>query len=176
MAKLEYPLSEVYGLLETGPVLLLTSQAKGRRNVMAQSWHSMIEFDPALVACVVSESNYSHALIVDSGECVLNIPTVDIAGKVAGCGNASGREVDKFAVFQLAASPASKVDAPLLDECPASLECRVFDRIPAYELFLLEVVKAWVDPGVRDPKTLHHRGRGVFMVAGESISLPSSMK
>ncbi|NNM81537.1 MAG: flavin reductase family protein [Burkholderiales bacterium] len=176
MAKMDFPLSEVYGLLETGPVVLITSHVNGKRDVMAQSWHTMVEFEPAIVACVVSDRNFSHELILESGECVLNIPTFEIAEKVVGCGNASGRDLDKFAKFGLAVSPASLVGAPLLDECYASLECRVFDRIPAYELFLLQVVKAWVDPDVADPKTLHHRGFGAFMIAGETARFPSAMK
>ena len=45
-----------------------------------------------------------------------------------------------------------------------------------YGRFVLEVVAAWVDPGVKDPRTLHHRGYGRFMVAGESIKLPSRMR
>lgn len=56
--------------------------------------------------------------------------------------------------------------------------CRVFDAgmTARYSFFVLEVVKAWVDPARKDPRTLHHRGRGSFMVAGETIKLPSRMK
>ena len=74
--------------------------------------------------------------------------------------------------------PAKTVAAPLIAECYASLECRVADRqlVDSYNFFVLEVVKAWIDPALKDPRTLHHRGRGAFMVAGETIRLRSKMK
>ncbi|MDD5365659.1 MAG: flavin reductase, partial [Gallionellaceae bacterium] len=70
------------------------------------------------------------------------------------------------------------VQAPLVGECYANLECRVHDTrmVNRYGIFILEVVKAWVDPAVKDPRTLHHRGMGAFMVAGETIKLKSAMK
>ncbi|MBK8065829.1 MAG: flavin reductase, partial [Betaproteobacteria bacterium] len=60
----------------------------------------------------------------------------------------------------------------------ASLECRVVDTrmVRKYCYFVLEVVQAWVDAGVKNPRTLHHRGWGAFMVAGETIKLPSRMR
>lgn len=81
-----------------------------------------------------------------------------------------------MSAFGLAAMSASIVKAPLIDECYANLECGVVNRIPEYGLFILETVKAWIDPVVKDPKTLLHRGHGAFMVAGEAIMLPSKMK
>lgn len=178
MAKRSLPLSRVYGLLEPGPVLLLTTAQDGRANVMAMSWHTMMEFEPPLVGCVVSGRDFSFAALVATGECVLNIPTVELAKIVVACGNSSGREVDKFALFGLTPVPAALVGAPLIDECYASLECRITDRqlVDPYNFFVLEVVKAWIDPALKDPRTLHHRGRGAFMVAGETIRLRSKMK
>jgi len=68
--------------------------------------------------------------------------------------------------------------APLIEECFANLECRVVDTgmVAKYCLFVLEVVKAWIDPAVKNPRTIHHLGRGNFMVAGEKIKLRSKMK
>lgn len=84
MAKKSFPLSKVYGLLEPGPVVLLTTARKGRPNVMAMSWHSMLEFEPPLVGCVVSNRNYSFEALKATKECVINIPTVALAKK-SGC-------------------------------------------------------------------------------------------
>jgi flavin reductase (DIM6/NTAB) family NADH-FMN oxidoreductase RutF len=58
------------------------------------------------------------------------------------------------------------------------LECKVVDgkMVTKYNLFILEVLKAWIDPSRKDPQTIHHRGRGTFLVAGETIKLPSKMK
>lgn len=178
MTKKRLPLSKVYSLLEPGPVLLLTTAHRGARDVMPMSWHSMLDFEPPLLTCVVSAANHSHKLLRASRQCVLNIPTVELVKQVVACGNCSGVQLDKFTKFGLSVSPAEQVEAPLLDDCFASLECRIADTglIRRYELFVLEVVAAWVDPKVKDPRTLHHRGYGRFMVAGESIKLPSKMR
>ncbi|WP_395741748.1 flavin reductase family protein [Prosthecobacter sp.] len=173
-----FPLAKVYGLLETGPVILLTTAHKERRNVMTLSWHLMMEFEPPLVGCIVSDRNYSFSLLKAAKSCVINIPTVELAEKVVRCGNTTGARTDKFKRFGLTPLPAQKVAAPLIGECYASLECRVADTrmVAKYGLFVLEVVQAWIDPGVKDPRTLHHRGHGRFMVGGKTIRLRSRMK
>jgi flavin reductase (DIM6/NTAB) family NADH-FMN oxidoreductase RutF len=178
MTKKSFPLSRVYGLLEPGPVVMVTTASSRRPNIMAMSWHTMMEFEPPLVGCIISNRNYSFGLLQAANECVINIPTVDMAEKVVGCGNTSGANVDKFKKFCLTPKPAAQVGAPLIDECFANLECRVADTdmVAEYCLFILEVIKAWIDPAVKNPRTLHHLGRGSFMVAGETIKLKSKMK
>ncbi len=178
MTKRAYPLSRVYGLLEPGPVLLLTTAHKGKANVMTLSWHTMMEFEPPLVGCIVSNRDFSFAALKASRQCVLNIPTRELAAQVVGCGNTTGRTIDKFETFALTREPASLVAAPFIKECYAQLECRVVDTraLNRYGLFVLEVVKAWIDPAIKEPATLHHQGRGAFRVACETIRLPSKMK
>ncbi len=176
--KRSLPLSKVYGLLEPGPVVLLTTSHKGAANVMTMSWHTMLEFEPPLVGCVVSENDFSFAALNATRQCGLSIPTVELAVQVVGCGNKSGAQVDKFAKFGLTHAPATLIEAPLIAECYANLECRVVDTRMKnrYNFFVLEVVKAWIDPSNKVPRTLHHRGYGVFMVAGETIKLASKMR
>lgn len=178
MARKSCPLSKVYGLLEPGPVVLVTTAHQGRRNIMTLSWHTMLEFEPPWVGCVVSDRNHSFELLKASKECVINIPTEELADKVVGCGNTSGAKTDKFKRFGLTPLPAKMVGAPLIQECYANLECRVVDTtmVSKYCLFVMEVVQAWIDPAVKDPRTLHHRGHGRFMVAGDTIKLKSRMK
>jgi flavin reductase (DIM6/NTAB) family NADH-FMN oxidoreductase RutF len=178
MAKKSFPLSKVYGLLEPGPVVLVTTVRKGNPNIMAMSWHMMMEFEPPLVGCIISNRNYSFSLLTATKECVINIPTVEIAKKVVGCGNTHGDKIDKFKKFGLTPKPAAKIGAPLIEECYANLECRVVDTkmVAEYCLFVVEVVKAWIDPAVKNPRTIHHLGKGSFMVAGEKIKLKSKMK
>ena len=172
------PLPKVYGLLEPGPVVLLTTSHKGAANVMTLSWHTMLEFEPPLVGCVVSPNDFSFRALSATRQCALNIPTVELAAQVVACGNSSGAQVDKFARFGLTPTPASLISAPLISECYANLECRVVDtRLKRrYGFFVLEVVQAWTTPSVKAPRTLHHRGYGVFMVAGETIKLASRMR
>jgi len=176
--KTSLPLSEVYRLLEPGPVVLVTSARGARADVMAMSWHMMVDFEPPIVACVISNRDYTFGIVRETKECTINIPTVELAKKVVACGNTSGRDVDKFKAFRLTPVPAARVGAPLIAECYANLECRVIDASMAskYNLFILEVVKAWIDRSQKNPRTIHHCGRGVFMVAGRRIKLPSKMK
>jgi len=174
----ELPLPKVYQLLEPGPVVLLSTAAKGRANVMTMSWHMMVEFEPPLVACVVSSGDFSFAALRATRECVIAVPAVGIADKVVQVGNSHGSDVDKFEAFGLTPLAAERVQAPLIKECFANLECRVVDGrlVNAYNLFVLEVVRAWVDPKQKNPKTIHHRGYGTFVVDGEVIKLRSRMR
>lgn len=178
MTRKPFPLSKVYTLLESGPVILLTTVREGRPNIMTLSWHTMIDFDPPLLGVVVSNRNYTFETLMATKECVINIPSAALGKKVVGCGNVSGRDADKFKMFRLTPEPARCVTAPLIKQCFASIECKVTDtRMAAqYDLFILEGVQAWADPLRKYPRTLHHRGKDVFMVSGKTICLPSSKK
>ena len=171
----ELPLSKVYQLLEPGPVVLLATARRGRANIMTMSWHMMVEFEPPLVACVVSNANHSFAALQATKECVIAIPTQRLAPKVVQIGNCSGQDVDKFEKFRLTQAPAQRVAPPLVAECFANLECKVVDThlVKKFNLFILEVVKAWTDPAQKNPKTIHHQGYGKFVVDGEMIKLRS---
>ena len=174
----DLPLARVYQFIEPGPVVLLTTAERGRLNVMTMSWHMMMEFEPPLIGCIVSEGDYSFAALRRTRECVIAIPSVELASTVVGIGNCSGRDVDKFMQFGMTAKPARLVGAPLIAECFVNLECRCVDTrlVRRYDMFVLEVVKAWIDPARRNARTLHHRGFGRFAVDGETISLRSRMR
>ena len=173
----DLPLSKVYQLLEPGPVVLLTTARKGRTNVMAMSWHMMVEFEPPLVACVVSNAGHSFAALRATKECVIAIPALKLAPVVVGIGNCSGQDLDKFKKFGLTQAPAKCVAPPLIAECFVNLECKVVDTrlVSKFNLFVLEVLKAWIDPMQKNPKTIHHQGYGKFAVDGEMIKLKSRM-
>jgi flavin reductase (DIM6/NTAB) family NADH-FMN oxidoreductase RutF len=173
MAKRVLPLGRVYGLLEQGPVVLVTTALRGRSNIMAMSWQTMLEFEPPLVGCVISNRNHSFELLRKSGECGINVPAARLARRVVGCGDTTGSEVDKFARFGFTRMKASRIAAPLIAECFANLECKVVDTrfVNKYGFFVLEVVKAWQDTG-RQPPTFHHRGSGAFAVDGRTFRMP----
>jgi flavin reductase (DIM6/NTAB) family NADH-FMN oxidoreductase RutF len=173
----DLPLPKVYQLLEPGPVVLLTTALKGRANVMTMSWHMMVEFEPPLIACIVSNANWSFAALRATRQCVIAIPALAMAPKVVKIGNCSGRDVDKFKRFGLTPIPAETVAPPLVAECFANLECKVVDThlVNRFNLFVLEVQKAWIDPAQKHPKTIHHHGYGKFAVDGAMITLKSSM-
>jgi flavin reductase (DIM6/NTAB) family NADH-FMN oxidoreductase RutF len=154
---------------------LLTTARKGHANIMTLSWYMMVEFEPPLIACVVSNANYSFAAIRATKECVIAIPALELAPKVVAIGNCSGRDVDKFKRFGLTPAAAKRVAPPLVAECFANLECRVVDTrlVNEFNLFILKVLKAWIDPAQKHPKTIHHHGYGRFAVDGEMIRLKS---
>jgi flavin reductase (DIM6/NTAB) family NADH-FMN oxidoreductase RutF len=171
-AKKDFPVSDVRRFLEPGPIVLVSSTWKGKANIMTMGWHMVMAFVPSLVGCYVWSENHSFEMIRRSKECVINVPGVDLAAKVVGIGNTSGRDIDKFARFGLTAVPGTKVEAPLIGECHCNFECRLVDAslIEKYSLFVLEVVKAHVAATPRYPRTMHYRGDGVFMLSGANTS------
>ena len=168
----DFPLSEVRHYLEPGPVSLISSACDGDTNIMTHGWQTVMEFSPSLVGCMISAGNYSFDLIRRSSECVINLPTADMADVVSNVGNSSGENIDKFTEFGLTAVTADKVSAPLIDECFACFECVLFDDVlvDSYNFFIFEVVKAHVARRPKNPETLHYQGDGQFMISGRHIS------
>lgn len=176
--KTDFPVVETRRHLETGPIVLVTSRWRGETNVMTLGWHMMMQFSPALLGCYLWAGNHSHELIRRSRECVINVPTVDMVDAVVAVGNSSGRSLDKFEAYGLTAAPAHHVQAPLIEECYASFECRLADdrQVDEYGLFIWEVVKGHVAATVSEPATLHYVGQGRFRVAGPTLDLSERFK
>jgi flavin reductase (DIM6/NTAB) family NADH-FMN oxidoreductase RutF len=170
--KRSFPVENVRRYLEPGPIVLVSSAWKGRRNIMTMGWHTVMEFSPSLIGCVISSANHSFEMLRRSHECVINLPTTALTDEVVGIGNSSGADIDKFDHFGLTAGKAKKVEAPLIHECHANFECRLIDDslVRKYNFFIWEVVHAHVAASPKHPKTLHYTGDGVFMVAGNVIS------
>jgi flavin reductase (DIM6/NTAB) family NADH-FMN oxidoreductase RutF len=152
--------------------VLVSSKWEGKTNIMTLGWHTILEFSPSLVGPMISAGNHSFQMIRNSRGCVINLPTTALTDTVVKIGNTSGREIDKFAEFGLAAEAASEVDAPLIGECHANFECQLFEDalVDRDNFFIFEVVKAHVAASPKHPETLHYTGGGVFMVAGKIIS------
>jgi flavin reductase (DIM6/NTAB) family NADH-FMN oxidoreductase RutF len=144
--KKDFPVSNVRRFLEPGPIVLVSSAHRGKTNIMTMGWHMIMEFEPSLFGCYIWSANHSRELIRKSKECVINLPTADMARTVVSIGNCSGREIDKFAKFRLTPEKGAKVMAPLISECYANFECRLHDAslVNKYSLFVWEVVKAHV--------------------------------
>lgn len=170
--KVDFPVADIRRLLEPGPIVLVSSAWQGRTNIMTMGWHTVMEFVPSLVGCVIAGSNHSFELVRRSGECVINLPTTVLTDTVVGIGNCSGATVDKYARFGLTADPAERVAAPLIRECHSNLECKLADDslVDRYNFFIFEVVKAHVATTPKYPETLHYTGDGVFMLSGKIIS------
>jgi flavin reductase (DIM6/NTAB) family NADH-FMN oxidoreductase RutF len=170
--KKDFPTDNVRRFLEPGPIVLVSSAHAHQTNIMTMGWHMVMEFQPALIGCIISSANHSFELIRKSRQCVINIPTEDLAATVVKIGNSSGRNIDKFDTFGLTAAPGTHVRAPLIAECHVNFECRLADasRIKKYNMFVFEVVKAHVATAPKIPKTIHYRGDGEFMISGAETS------
>jgi flavin reductase (DIM6/NTAB) family NADH-FMN oxidoreductase RutF len=170
--KIDLPVHRTRAYLEPGPIVLVSSAWKGERNVMTMGWHTVVEFSPALVGCVIAAGNHSFEMIRQSGECVINLPTADMVDLVVGIGNCSGRDEDKFARFDIATQDGDEVEAPLLADCFGHFECRIADDalVDRYNFFILEVVKARIARRPRHPTTLRYTGDGVFVQSGKVVS------
>jgi flavin reductase (DIM6/NTAB) family NADH-FMN oxidoreductase RutF len=163
------PLAKAFMLLEPGPVILVTTADRGKRNVMTISWHMVMDFTPRF-ALLTGPWNYSYQALVKTRECVLALPTVDLARTVVEIGACSGSDTDKFEKFGLTALPAQLVQAPLIGECLANVECRVADHLKKHSLFVLDAVRAWVNDRRKERRTIHAKGDGTFIVDGRTLN------
>jgi len=173
----ELPAHKAYRLLEAGPIVLVTTHDGNRSNIMTMGFHMVVQHAPPLIGCVIGPWDHSYEALTATGECVIAIPTVDLAKKMVDIGNCSGRTIDKFAKFGLTPLPARDVAAPLIGECLANIECKVEDTslVERYSLFILRAVRIWTDPDRKERRTLHHNGDGTFTVDGRTIDLRERM-
>ena len=129
-------------LLNPEPAVLVSCGSLEKPNLITVGWCGTICTQPSMVSISIRPERYSHHLIKESGEFVINLTTEKLVRATDWCGVKSGRDVDKFAACGLTAAAASKVGAPLLAESPLNMECRVTQIIPlgSHDLFLAEVV------------------------------------
>jgi flavin reductase (DIM6/NTAB) family NADH-FMN oxidoreductase RutF len=139
---------ETAAFLVPTPVLLLSTVASdGAVNVMTVSWAGVACGTPPMVSVAIRPERHSYALIRETGEFVLNVPSAALLRAVDVCGSVSGSAVDKCAHAHLTPVPGVKVQAPLIEECPLNLECVVRNSLVlgSHVLFLAEVVAVHAD-------------------------------
>ena len=135
-------------LLNPEPPVLVSCGSPEKPNLITVGWCGTICTQPSMLSISVRPERYSHKLIKESGEFVVNLPTEQLVRAVDWCGVKSGRDNDKFAACKLHAAPGSVLtDCPILEESPVNLECRVTQVIPlgSHDLFLAECVAVDVD-------------------------------
>jgi flavin reductase (DIM6/NTAB) family NADH-FMN oxidoreductase RutF len=182
-----YPTSKVYRLIEPGPVLLVTtgSLADSTHNVMTIGFHMVMQHEsPPLIGISLGPWDASFAALKKHRECVLAVPSVEMAGVVVDIGNCSADdgEKSKWERFKLDALPAGKIKAPLVGgpDIIANIECVVEDTkmVSKYSMWVLKPVKAWINPEKKPGeggKMFHHRGDGTFVVDGKILDLKDRM-
>lgn len=161
-------LSKAFTLMESGPVVLVTTHDGQKSNIMTISWTMVVDFTPVF-AITTGEWNHSYAALRKTRECVIAIPTVDMLDKVVGIGTCSGTDTDKFARFKLTAVPGKVVRAPLIKECLANMECKVIDIVKKHNIVVLEAVAACIDTARKEKRTIHAVGDGTFIVDGRRM-------
>ena len=139
-------------LLNPEPPVLVSCGSPEKPNLITVGWTGTICTQPPMLSISVRPERYSHHLIKESGEFVVNLPTESLVRAIDWCGVKSGRDVDKFAAMHLTAAPAAKVGTVLVEESPVNLECKVTQVIPlgSHDLFLAECVAVDVDERLLD--------------------------
>lgn len=159
-------LSKAFTLMESGPVVLVTTCDGTKNNIMTISWTMVVDFVPQF-AIVTGAWNHSFAALRKKRECVIAVPTVDMLDRVVGIGTCSGSDTDKFDRFGLTPEPGKIVKAPLIKECLANIECKVIDIVGKHNIIVLEGVAAYMNPARKEKRTLHAVGDGTFIADGE---------
>ncbi len=171
----EFPISKAFTLMESGPVVLVTTHDGKKSNIMTISWTMVVDFSP-LFAITTGPWNYSFAALRKTKECVISIPTVDMLDTVIGIGTCSGADTDKFDTFRLTPVPGEHVKAPLIQECIANIECNVVDIVTKHNIVVLEGVAAYFDSSRKEKRTVHAVGDGTFIVDGRTLNRKEMMR
>lgn len=167
-------LSRAFTLMESGPVVLVTTHDGEKDNIMTISWTMVMDFTPVF-AITTGEWNHSFAALQQQRECVIAIPTVDLLDAVVGIGTCSGADTDKFAKFRLTPVQAKLVKPPLIKECLANIECKVIDIVKKHNIVVLQAVAAYIDTARKEKRLVHAVGDGTFIVDGRKIDRKKMM-
>ena len=168
-------ISKAFTLMESGPVVLVTTNDGEKNNIMTISWTMVVDFAP-LFAMTTGPWNYSYVALRTSRECVISIPTIDLIDQVVGVGTCSGADTDKFTKFGLTPVNGKHVRSPLIKECLANIECKVIDIVKKHNIVVLEGVAAYFDSSRKEKRTIHAIGDGTFVVDGRKLNRRKMMQ
>lgn len=145
-------------LLGPLPPTLVSCGTVEHPNVLTIAWTGIVNTHPAMTYISVRPSRFSYELIKKSGEFVINLPSSNLAKAVDFCGVRSGKNTDKFHLMGFHASPCQQISAPLIEECPVNLECKVTQvlSLGSHDMFLAEILAVHVqDDLIDDSGKLH---------------------
>jgi len=140
-------------LLNPVPIIMVSCADKeGKPNIITIGWSGTINSNPPMVSISIRKERYSHDLIKEKGEFVINLPNKKLAFATDFCGVKSGRDINKFEAMKLTPEKASIVSVPIIKECAVNLECVVKQIIElgSHDMFLAEVVATNVDEALID--------------------------
>ena len=134
-------------------VLVGTRDSSGKNNLITIAWTGVLSSEPPMLSVSIRPGRHSYAAVEESGEFTVNLPSADQAELVDWCGLVSGKDHDKFAEKGLTALDGSKVNAPVVAECPVALECKVKQKLSlgTHDVFLAEIVAVQVSEDFLTP-------------------------
>lgn len=141
------------------PAVMVSCARKGEKpNIITVAWAGTVCSSPAMLSIAVRKERYSHAIISETKEFVVNLVTKKLTFATDYCGVKSGRDVDKFKEMHLTPQESQNVSVPGIAESPVNIECRVVDVKPlgSHDLFIAEVVGVTVDDSYMDSKNVFH--------------------
>lgn len=171
--KVRVDLSSAYRLLHPRHVVLVSCiDGAGKANIITLAWSMPVSISPPLVAMSIAPKRYSHQLIEETKEFVVNVPTMDIVKETLFCGRRSGRIYDKFKEARLTPLPAKMVQPPIVKECVAHLECKLHQQITVgdHTLFIGRVLTAYADDGVFDEKFDLKKVKPIYHMGGDDFA------
>lgn len=136
------------------PAVMVSCGTMEKSNIITVAWTGILNTNPATCYISVRPERYSHNLIKENGEFVINLTTEQLAYATDWCGVKSGKNVDKFKEMRLTKEQANLVKVPLIKESPISVECKVKEIVPlgSHDMFIAEVLAIDVDEKYIDEK------------------------
>lgn len=162
------------------PAVMVSCQRPGEKpNIITLAWAGTICSDPVMVSISVRKERYSHDIICETGEFVINLTTKDLTFATDYCGVKSGKDHDKFREMNLTPGKCEKVSCPLIEESPVNLECKVTKimELGSHDMIIAEVVAVDVSSRYMDENgkfelnstNLMAYSHGEYFTLGEKI-------
>ncbi|MDD4377319.1 MAG: flavin reductase family protein [Eubacteriales bacterium] len=141
-------------MLNPVPVVMASCGDNEKKNIITIAWTGIINSEPPMTYISVRKSRYSHSIIKDTGEFVINLTTENLAKETDFAGVKSGRDVDKFKELKLTPEYGEITKCPMIKESPVNLECKVVEikEFGSHDMFIGEIVKVHVDEELIDEK------------------------
>ena len=139
-------------LVAPGPSVMVSCGDMEKSNIITVAWCGITNTVPPKTYISVRPSRFSYDIIKESGEFVINLTPASLAKKADLCGMYTGKKVDKFEKCGFTKEKASKVNVPMIGECPISIECKVTDIIPlgSHDMFLADILAVNVEKSMLD--------------------------
>ena len=145
-------------LLAPVPPVMVSCGTMEKSNILTIGWTGVLNTIPPKTYISVRKKRFSHPIITETGEFVINLTPADLVRTADYCGTYTGAKVDKFAACNLTKVGADEIGAPMIEECPLSLCCRVTDVVEmgSHDMFVADIVAVYADENLLDERGKLH--------------------